>query len=212
MFLSVDPQRDGVKQARAAWAGPRGRGRGRGACSTAGCRGGPPLPVHLPCAPPTLYSRLPPLQVRDYVKEFHPRMVGLTGTYEQTAAAAKAYRVYFSKTQVGRGAGLGRGCGCGWLERRLVQLAAGAAGGSAACMPHPCWAAHRLTLTGPLLADPRRPHNPPRQDSEDDYLVDHSIITYLVNPDGKFVTFYGKVRRAGGSGQEEQGGGRRHMS
>lgn len=32
------------------------------------------------------------------------------------------------------------------------------------------------------------------QDSEDDYLVDHSIITYLVNPEGKFVTFYGKVR------------------
>ncbi|KAI7835985.1 hypothetical protein COHA_010129 [Chlorella ohadii] len=80
VFLSVDPQRDGVEQ------------------------------------------------VRDYVKEFHPRMIGLTGSYEQVGAAAKAYRVYFSKTQ----------------------------------------------------------------DSEDDYLVDHSIITYLVNPDGKFVTFYGK--------------------
>lgn len=58
-------------------------------------------------------------QVRDYVKEFHPRMVGLTGPYERVAEAAKAYRVYFSKTQ----------------------------------------------------------------DSEDDYLVDHSIITYLVNPE-----------------------------
>lgn len=80
VFLSVDPQRDGVAQ------------------------------------------------VRDYVKEFHPRMVGLTGSYEQTGAAAKAYRVYFSKTQ----------------------------------------------------------------DSKDDYLVDHSIITYLINPEGKFVTFFGK--------------------
>ncbi|PSC72247.1 SCO1-like protein mitochondrial [Micractinium conductrix] len=80
VFLSVDPQRDGVEQ------------------------------------------------VRDYVKEFHPRMIGLTGTYEQTGAAAKTYRVYYSKTQ----------------------------------------------------------------DSDDDYLVDHSIITYLINPDGKFVTFYGK--------------------
>eukprot|EP00887_Chlorella_sp_A99_P007715 scaffold20.g7715.t1 len=29
-------------------------------------------------------------------------------------------------------------------------------------------------------------------DSADDYLVDHSIITYLLDPEGKFVTFYGK--------------------
>lgn len=60
-----------------------------------------------------------PCQVRDYVKEFHPRMIGLTGPYERVGEAAKAYRVYFSKTQ----------------------------------------------------------------DSEDDYLVDHSIITYLINPE-----------------------------
>ena len=29
-------------------------------------------------------------------------------------------------------------------------------------------------------------------DSAEDYLVDHSIITYLLNPEGGFVTFYGK--------------------
>ena len=29
-------------------------------------------------------------------------------------------------------------------------------------------------------------------DSPEDYLIDHSIITYLIAPKGEFVTFYGK--------------------
>ena len=33
-------------------------------------------------------------------------------------------------------------------------------------------------------------------DEGDDYLVDHSIITYLINPEGDFVTFYGKNTEA----------------
>ena len=67
-------------------------------------------------------------QVGEYVREFHPRMVGLTGSQDKVKEAAKAYRVYYTKTA----------------------------------------------------------------DSPDDYLVDHSIITYLVDPTGAFVTFYGK--------------------
>jgi len=38
-------------------------------------------------------------QVKAYVSAFHPKMVGLTGTPEQIAAAAKAYRVYYARNE-----------------------------------------------------------------------------------------------------------------
>ena len=59
--------------------------------------------------------------------EFHPRLLGLTGSVEACAAAARKFRVYYHRT-----------------------------------------------------------------DDTADYLVDHSIIMYLLNPEGKFVAFYGK--------------------
>lgn len=40
-----------------------------------------------------------PEAMADYVSRFHPRMVGLTGSAEQIAAAARAYRVYYAKAQ-----------------------------------------------------------------------------------------------------------------
>uniref|UniRef100_A0A7S0WQF2 Thioredoxin domain-containing protein n=1 Tax=Chlamydomonas leiostraca TaxID=1034604 RepID=A0A7S0WQF2_9CHLO len=70
-----------------------------------------------------------PARVKAYVKEFHPRMMGLTGDLESVKKTSKAYRVYYSKTG---------------------------------------------------------------EPNAKDYLVDHSIIHYLVDPDGEFVTFYGK--------------------
>jgi cytochrome oxidase Cu insertion factor (SCO1/SenC/PrrC family) len=38
-----------------------------------------------------------PQVLKDYVSNFHPHMVGLTGTPEQIAQVAKAYRVYYQK-------------------------------------------------------------------------------------------------------------------
>ncbi len=38
-----------------------------------------------------------PQVMKEYVQAFHERLVGLTGTPEQIAAVAKAYRVYYQK-------------------------------------------------------------------------------------------------------------------
>ena len=70
-----------------------------------------------------------PEKVKEYLKDFHPALIGLTGTSEQVDQIAKNYRVYYSQS---------------------------------------------------------------KPDSDNDYLVDHTIITYLVNPKGEFVDYYGK--------------------
>ena len=79
-----------------------------------------------------------PAQVAPYVKEFHPRMIGLTGSKEEITKVTKSWRVYYTKAGVGE-----------------------------------------MTVNGGGAAD-------------DDYLIDHSIITYLLDKDGNFVTFFGK--------------------
>lgn len=68
-----------------------------------------------------------PEKMKEYVRFFHPRMVGLTGTPEQIAAVARTYRVFYMKAP---------------------------------------------------------------GDQPDTYVVDHSSLTYLVDPDGKFVQFF----------------------
>jgi protein SCO1/2 len=40
-----------------------------------------------------------PQRLRDYAKDYHPKTVWLTGTFEQIEAAAKKFRVYFSKPE-----------------------------------------------------------------------------------------------------------------
>lgn len=44
-----------------------------------------------------------PEKLAAYVKSFHPRLVGLTGTKSEVDAAAKAYRVYYKKAPAAEG-------------------------------------------------------------------------------------------------------------
>ncbi|KAK7917064.1 hypothetical protein PG985_010672 [Apiospora marii] len=89
-------------------------------------RPGQLVPVFVTCDP----QRDDPATLKTYLAEFHPRFVGLTGTYEQIKDVCRAYRVYFSTP-------------------RDVK---------------------------------------PGQD----YLVDHSIYFYLMDPEGDFVEALGR--------------------
>jgi protein SCO1/2 len=50
-------------------------------------------------------ARDTPAVIKEYVAAFHPRLVGLTGTEQQIAAAAKSYGIYFGKGAVQPGGG-----------------------------------------------------------------------------------------------------------
>ncbi|RMZ82118.1 hypothetical protein DV737_g2237, partial [Chaetothyriales sp. CBS 132003] len=76
-------------------------------------------------------ARDTPDVLRSYLAEFHPSLIGLTGTWEQCKHVCKQYRVYFS--------------------------------------------------TPPEL-----------KPGEEDYLVDHSIYFYVMDPEGDFVECIGR--------------------
>ncbi|KAL1840853.1 hypothetical protein VTJ49DRAFT_7696 [Mycothermus thermophilus] len=89
-------------------------------------RPGALTPVFVTCDP----ARDGPKELKDYLIEFHPKFLGLTGTYDQIKAMCKAYRVYFS--------------------------------------------------------------TPSNVKPGQDYLVDHSIYFYLMDPEGDFVEALGR--------------------
>ncbi|CAI6337720.1 unnamed protein product [Periconia digitata] len=84
------------------------------------------LPIMITCDP----ARDSPKVLKEYLKEFHPDIVGLTGEYEKIKQTCKEYRVYFS--------------------------------------------------------------TPPHVKDGQDYLVDHSIYFYLMDPEGDFVEAIGR--------------------
>ena len=89
-------------------------------------RPGSITPVFITCDP----ARDGPEVLKKYLAEFHPKFIGLTGTYDQIKAICKAYRVYFS--------------------------------------------------------------TPSNVVPGQDYLVDHSIYFYVMDPDGDFVEALGR--------------------
>jgi protein SCO1 len=103
--------------------------------------------------------------MKEYVEAFHPRLVGLTGTEAEIAAIAKVYRVHRLRLK---------------LDSELQS-------------PAPTTRSADLQWTGPRHAVPRaaemipvhgdKPHSPTQR-----FSINHGTLTYLMGPDGKFVS------------------------
>ncbi len=69
------------------------------ALDSLGAKGDSIQPIFITVDP----QRDTPEVMKQYVANFHPRLLGLTGSAEEIAAVAKAYRVYYSKVESNTG-------------------------------------------------------------------------------------------------------------
>lgn len=135
----------------------------------------------------------------EYVKEFHPRMVGLTGTPEQVRPfALRCLPACVEGVEaLGRRAHVVAPCHsldarCSMDGSHDLHLHACTYTRANSRPPAPLPRGRNTWSQARAAARAYRVYYSRTNDSPDDYLVDHSIITYLVAPDGSFVTFYGK--------------------
>lgn len=94
-------------------------------------QGGVLTPVFITCDPVRDTEQV----VKEYVQDFHPDLIGFTGTKEELKKVARSFRVYS--------------------------------------------------------------YIPPDVTKEDDYLVDHSIFFYLMDPEGNFIDCYARDTTVG---------------
>ncbi|KAJ8389116.1 hypothetical protein AAFF_G00123220 [Aldrovandia affinis] len=98
-----------------------------------------------------------PEAISTYVKEFSPKLIGLTGTLEQIEAVSRAYRVYYSQGPKDED------------NDYIIEAVS---------------RAYRVYYSqGP-------------KDEDNDYIVDHTIIMYLVGPDGQFEEYFGQNKKS----------------
>lgn len=81
-----------------------------------------------------------PSEIREYLKDFHPKMLGLTGPQEAVKEIARKFRVYFRPAKTS-----------GNAEESMKATK--------------------------------------------DYLIDHSIFIFLMDPDGNYLTHFGRESR-----------------
>lgn len=84
------------------------------------------LTLFITCDP----ERDDPKAIKEYLKDFHPSILGITGPLDQVKEAARLFRVYFKAAKTGA--------------------------------------------------------------SDSDYLVDHTIFYYLMDPEGQYLAHYGR--------------------
>ena len=124
-----------------------------GALDILGEAGTPVTPVFITVDP----ERDRPEPLKEYLAFFHPRLVGLTGTPKQVAAAAKAYKVFSAKAAA--------------PEHEHE---------------HQPGYKHDDEEHAKHLQDPKHEHDPGHHHDTGGYLMDHTSIIYLMGPDGSY--------------------------